>query len=64
METPSAFQVIIDNVSLLVTGAVQWVGSTIDVFTNEGNELLMFSALIGFVGVGIGLLKRLFKLHA
>lgn len=57
-------QTIINTIGDIITAAVDWVGTTIDVFTNEGNELLLFSVLIGFVGVGIGLLRRLFKLHA
>lgn len=54
---------IIDNIGLIVEAVGDWVGDTIGIFTTSGNELLLFSALIGFVGIGIGLLRRLFKLH-
>lgn len=55
---------IITAIGSIVTAAATWVTSTVGVITAEGNELILFSALIGFVGVGIGLLRRFFKLHA
>lgn len=61
--TPNPMATIISNIGLLVTAAVDWVGTTLGAFTASGNELLLFSAIIGFVGIGIGLLRRLFKLH-
>lgn len=61
--TPNPISTIISNIGLIVTGAVGWVSTTLGAFTADGNELLLFSAIIGFVGIGIGLLRRLFKLH-
>ena len=60
----SAMDNIITNIGKIVTGAADWVGDTVGVITESGNELILFSCLIGFVGVGIGLLRRFFKLHA
>lgn len=54
---------IITNVGLIVTAAVDWVSTTVGAITASGNELIYFSAIFGFVGVGISLLRRMFKLH-
>lgn len=61
--TPNPMASIITNIGLVVTAAVDWASTTLGAFTASGNELLLFSAIVGFVGIGIGLLRRLFKLH-
>lgn len=45
-----------------ITAALGWVGDVID--TIEAEPLLLFVVLIPFVGVGISLLRRLFKSKA
>lgn len=50
---------IVSNVSTLVTEAVKWVGSFIDVITS--NPLILTFVLVSFVGLGVGLIKRLVK---
>lgn len=55
---------ITNAITTIITEAAVWVTKSVAVITAEGNELILFSALIGFVGVGIGLLRRFFKLHA
>lgn len=64
MDTPSGMATIIGYIGDLVEGSVSWISTTVGAFTAQGNELLLFSALVGFVGVGIGLCKRIFKIHA
>lgn len=64
MDTPSVMSSIISNITSLVDASVDWISTTVGAFTAQGNELLLFSALVGFVGVGIGLCKRIFKIHA
>lgn len=61
--TPNPMAAIITNIGLLVTAAVDWVGTTVGAITASGNELIYFSAILGFVGIGISLLRRMFKLH-
>lgn len=51
------FAGIISNVSSLVTASVTWLTSTVGAITSS--PLLSFWALIGMVGVGIGLYHRL-----
>ncbi len=48
---------VISGITEIVEAGVQWVGSAADVVA--GNPLLLFGVLVPFVGIGIGLLKRL-----
>lgn len=50
---------IIANVTSLVTASVSWITSTVGAITAEGNELLLLFVLFGFVGTGIGLVRRI-----
>lgn len=52
-----AMNIIIEAINKIFTGAMEWaqtVGTTI-----VGNPLLLFGVVIGFVGLGVGLFKRL-----
>ena len=55
---------ILDAITSIVQKVPTWVGYTVGTITAEGNEMILFSCLIGFIGVGLGLLRRFFKLHA
>lgn len=50
---------ILTNVSSLVTEAVKWVGSFVGAITS--NPLLLMFVIIAFVGLGVGLIKRLIR---
>ena len=60
----SVLSTIITAISSIVTGAITWVGSFLSMITTSGNELLLFVVIIPFVGLGIGLLKRLMSTRA
>lgn len=49
---------IITAIGSLVTGSVTWLTSMVGAVTTASNALLLFFVLFGFVGIGIGLLKR------
>lgn len=51
---------IISGVSSIVAGGATWVSSAISTVTTT--PLLLFFVLSGFVGVGIGLFKRLTRI--
>lgn len=53
---------IITTIGDIITAALGWVGDVIDVI--EANSILLFAVLIPFVGIGISLLRRLFKSKA
>lgn len=50
---------ILSNVSSIVTAAIGWMGDFVTAITATGNELLLLFVIVPFVGLGIGLLKRL-----
>ena len=60
--TPAAnsLAAIINNVGSLVTAAVSWVGSFVGAITD--NPLILMFVIVGFVGLGVGLIKRLIRL--
>ena len=62
--TPTfAMSDIITAISSIVTGGVTWIGSYIGAITSTGNVLLLFFVVFGFIGTGIGLIKRLIRIN-
>ena len=55
---------IITAVTTIVNAAFGWVGTAVSTITASGNELLLMAVVLPFVGLGIGLLKRLFGTRA
>lgn len=51
---------IISAVTSLVTASVGWVKSFVDVITEQ--PLLLLFVITSFVGLGVGLIKRLIRL--
>ena len=50
---------IVGNVTTLVTEAIKWVGSFVGAITS--NPLLLMFVIVAFVGLGVGLIKRLVR---
>lgn len=61
-DTPATVTVatIMGNVTSIVTEAIKWVGSFVGVITS--NPLLLMFVIVGFVGLGVGLIKRIIRL--
>ena len=51
---------IISDIGSLVTGSVTWIGSFVGAITS--NPLILMFVIVGFVGLGVGLIKRLTRL--
>lgn len=51
---------ILGDVTTFVTSAVDWLGSFADAIT--GNPLLLMFVITGFVGMGVGLIRRIISL--
>lgn len=51
---------IINDIGSLVTGSVSWIGSFVGAITS--NPLILMFVIVGFVGLGVGLIKRLTRL--
>lgn len=60
----STMSTLITNISSVVTAAIGWVGDFITCITASGHELLLLAVLLPFVGLGLGLLKRLLSVRA
>lgn len=62
MTTPSAsgMSAIIADVNSLVTAAIGWVGDYVGVVTD--NPLILMFVIVAFVGLGVGLIRRLIRL--
>lgn len=50
---------ILGNVTTFVSSAVSWVGSFVGAIVD--NPLILTFVVVAFVGMGIGLIKRLFR---
>lgn len=59
--TPTAgtLAAILADVGSMVTSSVTWIGSFIDAITS--NPLIEAFVIVSFVGLGIGLIKRLVR---
>ena len=51
---------ILTDVSSFVTSAVGWVGDYAEAIT--GNPLILAFVIVAFVGLGVGLIRRLIRL--
>lgn len=52
---------IISSVSTIFTAAIGWVGTVAQTVTNT--PILLIFAVIGLVGLGVGLFKRLLSVN-
>lgn len=53
-------EAIITAITALVNGAISWVTSFMDVIT--GQPLLLAFVALSFVGLGVGLIRRIIRL--
>lgn len=51
---------ILESVSAIVTAAITWIGDFVGVIT--ANPLILMFVIVAFVGLGVGLIKRLIRL--
>lgn len=60
MDTPTAMETLIGNITSLVTAAVSWIGQYVTAIT--ANPLLLIFVVTAFVGLGVGLISRIIHL--
>lgn len=60
MQTAVTVATILTSVGEIVTSGVSWVGDFTGAVT--GNPLILLFVVTSFVGLGIGLIKRLIRL--
>ena len=51
---------LIESITSVFTAAIGWVGTVAD--TVAGEPLLLLGVIIGFVGLGVGLFRRLLNI--
>lgn len=54
---------ILANVTLVVQECVTWCGSFLSMITATGNEILLLFVILPIVGLGVGILSRLFRVN-
>ncbi len=59
-ETVSAMAGMLTTVTEVFTAAVGWVGTVASTITST--PLLMIGCVLSFIGVGVGLFKRMFNI--
>lgn len=64
MEVTNGMADILSDLLLIVKEVPKWVSETVGVITADGNEIILFSTLLGLCGVGVGMIRRFFRLHA
>ena len=52
---------ILTSIGSLVTSAMTWATSVVTFITASGNELVLCFVAVSFVGLGVGLLKRIVR---
>lgn len=50
---------LLTDIGSVFTSAISWVGNVADAIVS--NPLLLVGCIVGFVGIGIGLFKRLMR---
>ena len=51
---------LIESITSVFTAAIGWVGTVAD--TVAGEPLLLLGVVIGFIGLGVGLFRRLLNI--
>lgn len=52
----------LSNIGNIVTQAMTWAGSVVTFITAEGHELVLAFVAVSFVGLGVGLVRRIIRL--
>lgn len=50
---------LLTNIGNIVTQAMTWAGSVVTFITAEGHELVLAFVAVSFVGLGVGLVRRI-----
>lgn len=58
--TSATISSLVGDVSTIVTSAVTWIGQYVNAVTS--NPLIEMFVIIGFVGLGVGLISRLIRM--
>lgn len=59
----SGMAAVISAIGDVVTAAAGWIGTFVSTITKTGNEILLIGIIVSFVGLGIGLIRRIMGLN-
>lgn len=62
MESSVTISSILSHIGSIITAALGWVGDVVDVIMDS--PIIMIAVFVPFVGLGIGLLKRMLSARA
>ncbi len=57
--TPMTMTSLLETITSVFTSAINWVGTVAT--TIAGNPLLLIGVVLGFIGVGVGLFRRMLR---
>lgn len=60
--TATAMETLLSNISSVVTSAMGWAGDVVTFITAPGHELVELFVITAFVGLGVGLLRRMIRI--
>lgn len=53
---------LLSAMSAVVSKAIIWIGEYVTCITGTGHEILLWGVIIGAVGLGVGLIKRIMRI--
>jgi len=62
MEPVSALQTLLNTITAVVTAAFGWAGQCVSFITASGNEIVLIFVCVSFVGLGVGLVRRMLRI--
>lgn len=60
LTTTTTLATILSDIGSFVTSAITWIGDFVDCIVE--NKLLLAFVIVAFVGLGVGLIKRIIRL--
>lgn len=55
-------ETLLGNISSVVSAAMGWAGDVVTFITASGHELVLLFVITAFVGLGVGLLRRMIRI--
>lgn len=60
--TATAMETLLSNISSVVQSAMGWAGDVVTFIVAPGHELVELFVITAFVGLGVGLLRRMIRI--
>lgn len=62
MEPVSGLQSLLTSITAIVSAAMGWAGDVVTFITASGHELVLAFVAVSFVGLGVGLVRRMLRI--